>query len=65
MQSQSYHQIMQEIKESTSLYLTTINEEYFHCIALTHLSDEHQRFDICEGLDYLYFKKEEREESDR
>ncbi len=62
MQSQSYHQIMQEIKESTSLYLTTINEEeYFHCIALTHLSDEHQRFDICEGLDYLYFKKEERE----
>lgn len=62
MQTQSYKQIMQEIQDSTSLYLTIINEEeHFHCIALTHLSDDYQRFEICEGLDYLYFKKEERE----
>ncbi len=59
---QSYKQIMQEIQASSSLYLTTIdNEEYFHCIPLTHLLEEYQQFEICEGLDYLYFKKEERE----
>ncbi len=62
MQNQDYRQIMQEIQKSTSLYLTIINqEEYFHCIPLTHLSDDYQCFEICEGLDYLYFKKEERE----
>ncbi|MGI6607953.1 MAG: Rqc2 family fibronectin-binding protein [Erysipelotrichaceae bacterium] len=62
LQRQSYRQIIKEIKESASLHLTVKNnEEYFHCIALTHLSDEHQCFEICEGLDYLYFKKEEKE----
>ncbi len=62
LQSQNYSQIIQEIKDSNSLYLTIINnEEYFHCIALTHLSDQHQCFEICQGLDYLYFTKEEKE----
>jgi len=62
LHSQSYSQIIQEIKDSNSLYLTIINnEEYFHCIPLTHLSQQYQRFEICEGLDYLYFTKEEKE----
>lgn len=62
MQKQDYSEIMQLIKASHSLYLTLKDqEEFFHCIPLTHLSDEHQCFEICEGLDYIYFTKEEKE----
>lgn len=62
MQKQSFKEIMQEIQNSSSLYLTVINDtEYFHCIALTHLNAPYKQFEICHGLDYLYFAKEERE----
>ncbi|MCR5068004.1 MAG: NFACT family protein [Erysipelotrichaceae bacterium] len=59
---QSYRQIMDEIQKSDQLYITTVKKgEYFHCIPLTHLSDEYQQYEICEGLDQFYFSKEERE----
>ncbi|MDO4378335.1 MAG: NFACT RNA binding domain-containing protein [Erysipelotrichia bacterium] len=59
---QSFKEIMQEISNSDSLYLTNINDEqYFHCIALTHLKKDYQKMPICSGLDYVYFTKEEKE----
>ncbi len=59
---QSYQSIMEEIKQSDKLYLTTNkNEEFFHCIPLTHLGNQYQQYEICQGLDVVYFNKEERE----
>lgn len=59
---QTYQQIIQEAKTSNKVYFTTINnEEFFHCIKLTHLSNEFESFEICDGLDYIYFNKEEKE----
>lgn len=61
-QGQPYQKIMQEIAQSSSLYISEKNgEQYFHCLPLTHISSDYQCYEICEGLDYLYYSKEERE----
>ncbi len=60
--NQSYTSIMDTISNSDKMYITKVkNDELFHCIPLTHLSDNYEEYGICEGLDYLYFSKEERE----
>ena len=62
MQSQSYDEIKKAILNSDKMYITTVNDkQYFHCIPLTFLSQQYQQYDICEGLDYLYFSKEEKD----
>ncbi|MBQ7223114.1 MAG: NFACT family protein [Erysipelotrichaceae bacterium] len=59
---QSYRDIMQEISASHSIYISTVKgEELFHCLPLTHLGVEPLCMDICEGLDYIYYRKEEKE----
>ena len=59
---QSYKSIIEEILASDSVYISEVNgEQYFHCIPLTHLSDKWQKYEICQGLDYLYYSKEEKE----
>ncbi|MBQ1477492.1 MAG: NFACT family protein [Erysipelotrichaceae bacterium] len=60
--SQSYEDILKEIKESASLYLTPKGDSYeFHVIPLTHLQKETRRFSIQEGFDEIYFRDEEKE----
>lgn len=62
LKCQSFKEIMDEIKNSDYLYLTETNDQqYFHCIALTHLNAPYQKYEICQGLDHLYFAKEEKE----
>ncbi len=62
LKDQSFKEIMKEISDSDSLYLTEINDQqYFHCIALTHLKAPYQKYEISQGLDHLYFTKEEKE----
>jgi len=59
---QSYQTILNEILNSNKMYLYILNNDvYFHTIELTHLRKEPIILDICEGLDYLYFTKEEHE----
>lgn len=59
---QSFQQIMQEIQESDSLYITSFQEEnQFHCIPLTHLQKSYKCYPIMEGLDALYYHKEEKD----
>lgn len=59
---QSFQQIMQEIQESDSLYITSFQEEnQFHCIPLTHLQKSYKCYPIMEGLDVLYYHKEEKD----
>lgn len=59
---QSYREIMDLIESSSHIYITrTKNDEVFHCLPLTHLGGEPLEMDICAGLDYIYFAKEERE----
>ena len=59
---QSFESIMQELDKSDRIYISRKgNEELFHCIALTHVGVKPIEMEICEGLDYIYFTKEERE----
>lgn len=59
---QAFQQIMQEIQESDSLYITSVREEnQFHCIPLTHLEKNYKQYPIMEGLDVLYYHKEEKD----
>jgi len=62
LQKQSYKEIIEEIKQSDKVYITqTAKETLFHCIPLTHLSDSYEEYEICAGLDHIYFTKEEKE----
>ena len=59
---QSYRQIIDEVRGSSSIYITEDgSEELFHCIPLTHLGKPYKQMEICAGLDYIYFTKEEHE----
>ena len=61
-QGQSYRQIMKEIQDSASLFVSSTKQgEYFHCLPLTHLGGDCRQFEICEGLDHFYYSKEEKE----
>ena len=58
----SFAQIMEEIKQSDSLYLTKINDKYeFHVIPLTHLNSEYSKWDIQKGFDEVYYEDDEKE----
>ena len=59
---ESYSSILNKLASSDKIYISrTKNEELFHCIPLTHLGVKPVEMDICEGLDHIYFTKEERE----
>lgn len=59
--SQSFEEIMSEIKASTSLYIhETEKDILFHCIPLTHLGQSVKK-PLLLGLDTLYVQKEEKE----
>ena len=58
---QSFKEIMQEVAESSSLYVASENNEaVFHCIPLT-LQKEYIEYPVSEGFDILYYHKEEKE----
>ena len=60
LKSQSYKEIIEEIQSSNSLYLTNVNNDIeFHSIALTHLSANSTPYPIQEGIDEVYFGKDE------
>lgn len=62
LNSQSFDEIMDEIKESKQLYLSFINDQIeYHVIPLTHLSKKYQAFKIDDGFDIIYFSLEEKE----
>lgn len=59
---QSYQEIMAEIQQSNSIFICEKGEEeFFHCIPLTHISNNHKELEICAGLDHIYYHKEEKE----
>ena len=58
---QSFTDIMNEIKQSTSLFIANQNNEaVFHCIDLTSIGKTKQ-YPLFEGLEILYYHKEEKE----
>lgn len=62
LNSQSYTDILKQIKDSTSLYLTKVNDSFeYHTIPLTHISNDYTEWNIQEAFDEIYFKDEEKE----
>lgn len=63
MQSgQDFVSIMEEMRDSDSIYIANMeNETVFHCIPLTHLQTSSKRYSLSEGLDIVYYHKEERD----
>ena len=62
-QGQSYREIIDFIASSDRIYITTLanGEQLFHCLPLTHLQLPYQSMEICQGLDHIYFAREEHE----
>ena len=57
---EKFEQIMDQINKSQSLYLSVDEDnEYFHLIPLTYLNLPVHQYPIFEGLDEIYFSKEE------
>ncbi|MFV0395978.1 MAG: NFACT family protein [Coprobacillaceae bacterium] len=51
-QNYNYNDIMQEIKTSSSLYLSKVDtKEYFHLLPLTHLQVDYTEYSLFDGLD--------------
>ena len=62
MTTQTYDQIMKQVKESNRLYLSKVSDKYeFHVIPLTHLEQEAIQWNIQEGLDEVYYRDDEKE----
>ena len=60
-QGQNFEEIMKEIKQSSQLYVSDIQENtFFHVIPLTHLNVTPYAFDLMKGLDILYHEQEEK-----
>lgn len=60
--NESFDSIMQEIKNSNSLYLSKKNDTYeFHIIPLTYLSLDVEKMDIQKGFDLVYKQDDEKE----
>ncbi len=52
---ESFNNIMNTIKESNQLFITSIDEkEYFHVIELTHLHKTPKKYELFDGLDKHY-----------
>ncbi|MEG0077343.1 Rqc2 family fibronectin-binding protein [Anaerorhabdus sp.] len=61
-QDESFTSIMKEIEDSRLLYIAIIdNETVFHCIPLKHIEQKQKSYPLLEGLDTVYFHKEERD----
>jgi predicted ribosome quality control (RQC) complex YloA/Tae2 family protein len=59
---QRYQDILQELAASDRIYLyDTGRETLFHCLPLTHLEMTPRVMGICEGLDEIYYAREEKE----
>lgn len=61
-QSESFFDIMQQLQESDVLHLTsTPQETQFHLLSLTHLLSPTKSYPVMEGMDVLYYHKEEKD----
>ena len=58
LNKQSFKQIMEEIKDSDSLYIAG---DDFHVIPLMYLNKEFVKKNIEDGFDYIYYQKSEKE----
>ena len=59
---QQYEDVIKEIKESDSLYLTKIDDSYeYSIIPLLSLERPYEKWPIFEGFDELYFHSDEKE----
>ena len=62
MDNNSFNEIMAQIKDSNSLYITRNNDKIdFHIIPLTYLSDTYEEYDIEKGFDEIYYENDEKE----
>ena len=62
MNNDSFENIMNQIQESDSLYLTKNKDSYeFHVIPLTHLNENYIKWNIQEGFDEIYYQSDEKE----
>lgn len=60
-QGASFHDIMEEIKTSDTLYISDLDSSMqFHVLPLTHLHACVRHYPIMKGLDILYYEKEEK-----
>lgn len=60
-QGEAFADIMEQIRSSHVLYLHTVKEQtLFHCIPLTHLQSEAQTYPLMEGMDALFYEKEQK-----
>ena len=60
-EGEAYADIMEQIRASRTLYLHTVKEQtLFHCIPLSHLECEPQAYPLMEGMDALFYEKEQR-----
>jgi predicted ribosome quality control (RQC) complex YloA/Tae2 family protein len=59
---ETFRQVMDLIRDSKYLYLSEVEgETQFHCLPLTHLEVPYKQYPLMQGLDELFFQKEERE----
>lgn len=60
-QGASFPDIMEELKNTQSLYISDVGETMpFHCIPLTHLDVQPRVYPLMKGMDILYYEKEEK-----
>lgn len=60
-QHASFEDIMKQLSESDSVYISDIEEQtYFHCIPLQHLPVTPRKYHLMEGMDLLFSQKEEK-----
>ena len=60
--NESFEDIMMQVKQSKHFYLCEANGEMqYHVIPLTHLSDSFECYPMMEGMDVLYYHKEEKD----
>ena len=57
-QGNKFEDIMKEIKESRSLF---VSDKQFHCISLTHLNTKTVEYPLNEGIDHVFYHLEEHE----
>lgn len=57
---ETFRDIMNELLESTSLYVYE-NENQFHCIELKHLNSSYHEYSLMRGFDVVYYHAQEKE----
>lgn len=58
---QTWEEIMAEMANSSTLYVYEKDgKEYFHILPLTHLECACKQFDLQDGMDQIYYEKEEK-----